>query len=75
MSGSTSTLCFKAAIFFFFLMEPMLDNLLETLPMLVPFRNDNHGLRSVVQPVAIYLRTSLYDVLQQAKGLGGYKNS
>lgn len=43
--------------------------------MLVPFRDDNHGLRFVVQPVAIYLSTSLYDILQQAKGLGGYENS
>lgn len=60
-----------------FFVEPMLDHLLEMVPMLVPFRDDEDGHRlcHVFQPVATFLSTSLYDVLHQSKGLGDYENS
>ncbi|CAM4652162.1 unnamed protein product [Leuciscus chuanchicus] len=59
-----------------FFTQPMISQLLETVPMLVPFRNtDGSGLSSVVNSVSTYLSGALHDVLHQARGLGGYENS
>lgn len=68
----------------FFVLEPshffipsMLDHLLESVPMLVPFQDNENslGLCHVVQPVATYLIIILYDPLQSKKDLGGFHNS
>lgn len=59
-----------------FFAEPMLDRLLETVPMLVPFRQqDGVGLQHVVHAVASHLSGSLHDLLDHARGMGGYENS
>ncbi|KAK2885211.1 hypothetical protein Q8A67_016048 [Cirrhinus molitorella] len=54
-----------------------LYSLLETNPMLLPFKDNSHGLglRHVVQPVAAHLCNTLYTLFDECKGRGGYKNS
>ncbi|CAM4733370.1 unnamed protein product [Leuciscus chuanchicus] len=59
-----------------FFSEPMLNDLLETAPMLVPFRTtDGSGMSSVVHSVATYLTGALRDLLNRVRGSGGYENS
>lgn len=43
--------------------QMMLDNLFETVPMLLPFKDndDGLGLRHIVKPIATYLSSTLYD--------------
>lgn len=56
-----------------FFAEPMLDHLLETAPMLVPFP-DNENCLGLCH-VAVFLVSTLHDLLYRYKGLGGYENS
>ncbi len=54
-----------------------LYHLLEETPMLLPFKDNEHklGLRHVVHPVANHLTTTLYTLLSEAKGRGGFNQS
>lgn len=53
-----------------FFSEHMLNDLLETVPMLVPFRTtDGSGISSVVHSVATYLTGALRDLLKIRKKL------
>lgn len=51
--------------------------LLENIPMLLPFKDNAHGLglRHVTQPVATYLTNTLYTLFEECKGRGGYTNT
>lgn len=57
--------------------QMMFDNLSETVPMLIPFKDneDGLGLRHIVKPVATYPSSTLFDLLHSQKGLGGYESS
>lgn len=61
----------------YFFIPSMIENLLETVPIIIPFKvNENGlGLREVVQQVCRYLTSTLYDFLQSGKGQGGYECS
>lgn len=54
-----------------------IHHLLEETPMLLPFRGNEHklGLRHVIQPVANHLTTTLFTLLSEAKGQGGFTNT
>ncbi|KAL0150375.1 hypothetical protein M9458_054192, partial [Cirrhinus mrigala] len=60
-----------------FFIPSMIDNLLETVPMIIPFKDNENGLglREVVQQVSRYLTSTLHDLLQSGKGQGGYERS
>lgn len=47
-----------------FFNQIMMNMFLESVPMLMPFKDneDGHGLRHVVQAVATYLSRALHDV-------------
>lgn len=51
--------------------------LLDSNPMLLTFKDNAHGLglRHVTQPVAAYLTNTLYTLLEECKGRGGYTSS
>lgn len=57
--------------------QMMLDSLVETVPMLLPFKDneDGLGLRHIVHPIATYMSTTLFDLFHQQKGLGGFESS
>lgn len=60
-----------------FFIPSALDYLLETVPMIVPFKDnaDGLGLRNVVHTVASHLTQSLGDVFAAKKGMGGFFSS
>lgn len=60
-----------------FFIPSMLDHLLESVPMIVLFQDNKNGLGPSphLQPVPTNLSTTLYDLLQFKKGLGGFHNS
>lgn len=60
-----------------FFIPSMIENLLETVPMIIPFKDIENGLglREVVQQVCRYLTSTLCDLLQSGKGQGGYERS
>lgn len=60
-----------------FFIPSMVDYLLETVPMVVPFKDNenNLGLSGVVYPVTMYLTSILWNILESRKGLGGYHSS
>ncbi|KAK2892465.1 hypothetical protein Q8A67_012453 [Cirrhinus molitorella] len=54
-----------------------IHHLLQETPMLLPFRDNCHGLglRHVIQPVTTDLTDTLCTLLAECKGLGGYNHS
>lgn len=60
-----------------FFNQNALHQLLMQKPMLVPFKDNAHGLdlRHVLNPVATHLTNTLETLFQNSHGQGGYKNS
>ncbi|RXN18886.1 hypothetical protein ROHU_001960 [Labeo rohita] len=54
-----------------------IHHLLEEIPILLPFKDNEHqlGLRHILQPVASHLTSTLYTLLSEAKGRGGFNSS
>ncbi len=60
-----------------FFVQSMVDYLLETVPMVVPFKDNENklGLSSVIYPVTMYLTSTLLNLLESRKGMDGYHSS
>ncbi|RXN39146.1 hypothetical protein ROHU_000469 [Labeo rohita] len=56
--------------------EPALGLSIQKMGSPFPFRDNENtlGLRHVIQPVATYLNTMLYDLVQSKKVMGGFEN-